>query len=509
MISNFHGYGWATHKRDVNAHMHGSPGARRRLFTACFSERVVAAAQRAGIEFQRCGAVSHSQRRVLADALVRNDTIDAFHPDLYTGHRLTVPRLYGDRRDTRQVARINTGKRESEPVGDARLAAMPMKCFGEAPLIMLPDGRVRRTLLSEFAAVGSVPWSVDRLMGANPTADEVQRAKTMMGNTWDGVLTRALVDATLAYIAPFIEERAMLAAEPARLAARFMTVVMRVLLPVRRAWRRLQHDVADATSGDDDDEEVTLFWQRLGKSAVMLHTRQAIGFMGDVGCANALWKLLVQGATQDGRLTQENGREATATSEGVDTAAGISKSGSVHLTPALDAEMFGSGMGRHECVAVTVSMMPDCRNTPTQKLWGTRLALPSEVRCSALHERPLPLTTAASRHVKAARAVVAVGGTAGSLRRTVQIGRISVHGRRDQPEKRVRARDGQRRGGSGTTRKGRTGRVACANETGRATRRSEIDAAAPAAGGAGRARSLSIRKRALLGSIRRCRCQHV
>ena len=345
MIKNFKAYGWTTHGRDVNAHMLGSPGARRRLYTAGFGGRVGAAARRAGIEFKYCGVVPHDQRRVLAGALVSDEVIDEFHSHLYTGHRLTVPRLHGDRRDTRQVARINTGKRESEPVGDARLAAMPMKCFGETPLIMLPDGRVRRTLLSEFAAVGSVPWSVDRLMGANPTVDEVQRAKTMMGNTLYGVLTRTLVDATLAYIAPFIKERAMLAAEPARLAARFMTVVMRVLFPVRRAWRRLQHDATYVTSGDDDDEEVTLFLQRLGKSAVMLHTRRAIGFMGVVDCANALWKLLMQGATQDERLTQENGREATATSAGVDTAAGISKSGSVHLTPALDAKMFGSGMG--------------------------------------------------------------------------------------------------------------------------------------------------------------------
>ena len=76
----------------------------------------------------------------------------------------------------------------------------------------------------------------------------------------------------------------------------------------------------------------------------------------------------------------------------MDTSAGVSRSGSVHLTPALDAAMFRSAMGWHECVAVTVSMMPDCRNTPTQKLWGTRLALPSEVRCSMLYERPLPLT---------------------------------------------------------------------------------------------------------------------
>ena len=216
MIRNFAAYGWTTHERAINAHMHGSPGARRRLYTACFSERVIAAAQRAGIEFQHCDVVPYSQRRVLADALVHDEVIDAFQSHLYTGHRPTVPRLHGDRRGTRQVARINTGKRESEPVDDVRLAAMPMKCFGEAPLIMLPDGRVRRTLLSEFAAVGSVSWSVDRLMGANPTVGEVQRAKTMMGNTWDGVLTRKLVDATLAYIAPFIKERAMLATEPAR-----------------------------------------------------------------------------------------------------------------------------------------------------------------------------------------------------------------------------------------------------------------------------------------------------
>ena len=246
---------------------------------------------------------------MLADALVRNDTIDAFHPDLYTGHRLAVPRLYGDRRDTRQVARINTGKRESEPVGDARLAAMPMKCFGEAPLVMLPDGRVRRTLLSEFAAVGSVPWSVDRLMGADPTADEVQRAKTMMGNTWDGVLTRKLVDATLAYMAPFIKERATMAAEPARVAARFMTVMMRVLLPVRRAWRRWSYSGTSVTVDDECNTEVASIWQRFGENAVMLHVRRAIGFMGIVGCANAIWRLLTHGAAQEDRLTQSDDRE--------------------------------------------------------------------------------------------------------------------------------------------------------------------------------------------------------
>ena len=83
MIRNFAAYGWATHERDVNAHMHGSPGARRRLYTACFSERVVAAAQRAGIEFQHCDVVPHSQRWVLADALIHDEVIEAFHSHLY------------------------------------------------------------------------------------------------------------------------------------------------------------------------------------------------------------------------------------------------------------------------------------------------------------------------------------------------------------------------------------------------------------------------------------------
>ena len=111
-------------------------------------------------------------------------------------------------------------------------------------------------------------------MGANPTVDEVQRAKAMMGNTWDGVLTRKLVDATLAYIAPFIKERAMMAAEPARVAARFMTVVMRVLLPVRRAWRRLSYVDTCVTDDDECSTEVASIWQRFGENAVMLHVRR-------------------------------------------------------------------------------------------------------------------------------------------------------------------------------------------------------------------------------------------
>ena len=95
--------------------------------------------------------------------LVDDDIIAQHHSELFTGHRRTVPRSHDA--SPRRVARLDLGGRETEPVGDTRLMAMPIKCFGPTPLVMLPDGRVRRTLLSEFAAIGSVPWSVDRGMG--------------------------------------------------------------------------------------------------------------------------------------------------------------------------------------------------------------------------------------------------------------------------------------------------------------------------------------------------------
>jgi len=120
---------------------------------------------------------------------------------------------------------------------------------------------------------------------------------------------------------------------------------MRVLLPIRRAWRRLYLDVICATEGDECDEEVVMTWRRFSESAAMLHIRRAVGFMGVVGYANALWRLLMHGATHDDRLTHGGGREATTTSAGVNTSAGVSKSGSVPLTPALDAAMFRSATG--------------------------------------------------------------------------------------------------------------------------------------------------------------------
>ena len=56
--------------------------------------------------------------------------------------------------------------------------------------MMLEDGRVRRLLLSEFAAIGQVPWSVGHGISCQRTDEEVRAAKVTMGNTWDGGLTK-------------------------------------------------------------------------------------------------------------------------------------------------------------------------------------------------------------------------------------------------------------------------------------------------------------------------------
>ena len=391
MLSNFNKYGWKVYVNDVNANMHGSPGARRRLYTAAFSARVVAAAERAGVVYEPVTTVPYDERLTLGDALVDASMIDAHHAELYTGHQLTMPRLYGDKRDNRQVARVDTGRWETEPVGDSRMPAMPMKCFGDTPLVMLPDGRVRRTLLSEFSKIGSVPFSVDRGISSEPTVGEVKAAKTMMGNTWDGLLTRKLVDASLAYMAPFIKERAHEAASPQRLAARFTTIIMRTLLPVRRAWRALRGDharseVSKARGALLCAAETAAWWHDIARRNVMLVMRRAVGFMGDVGCATALWKLLMHGVKADDAMATDEQRTEPGKS------AGVSKSGSVHLSRALDDAMHRDSLSWTECVSVNVFGMPDIRNKPTQKSWGTRLVLPSEVVYSERHERPLPRT---------------------------------------------------------------------------------------------------------------------
>ena len=161
MLANFASYGWRVFEYDLNARFRGSAGARRRLYSMACSERAVQAAMRVGVERpEELTPVPFRDRLVMRDIMLDDAMIEGYRAYLYTGHVLSVPALYGDARDQRQVARIDTGSWETEPVGDVRLPAMPMKCFGGTPLVMLEDGRVRRLLLSEFAAIGQVPWSV-------------------------------------------------------------------------------------------------------------------------------------------------------------------------------------------------------------------------------------------------------------------------------------------------------------------------------------------------------------
>ena len=68
----------------------------------------------------------------------------------------------------------------------------------------------------------------------------------------------------------------------------------------------------------------------------------------------------------------------------------MSISGSLFLSAALDLAMVGGSLKVTECVAITKEWRPGVRNIATQKRWGTRLALPSEVVSAELHERPLP-----------------------------------------------------------------------------------------------------------------------
>ena len=165
MLLNFVSHGWRVFEYDLNAWFHGSAGARRRLYSVACSERAMQAARRAGVERpDELMPVPFRDRLVMRDVL-------------------SVPSMHGDVRDQRPVARVDTGFWETEPVGDVRMPAMPMKCFGGTPLVMLEDGRVRRLLLSEFAAIGQVPWSVGQGISCQQTDEEVRAAKVMMGNT--------------------------------------------------------------------------------------------------------------------------------------------------------------------------------------------------------------------------------------------------------------------------------------------------------------------------------------
>ena len=128
-------------------------------------------------------------------------------------------------------------------MSDVRLPSLPLKCYGNFPLIMLPDGRVRRLLPTEFLAVGGQAWSVGWGLsgvaaGCEYEEEELERLKTLGGNTWDAALARITVSALARYMQPYLAERAAEPAEPERTAARFACLMNRVRLPARRALRR-------------------------------------------------------------------------------------------------------------------------------------------------------------------------------------------------------------------------------------------------------------------------------
>ena len=374
MIAGFSQHGWSVFEYDLNAWYHGSAGARRRLYSIACSDRAMEAAKRAGVmRPAEITPIPYRERLVMRDILEDDHTIEMYHAYLFTGHRLTVPKLYGDARDQRQVTRLNMGGWETEPVGDVRLPAMPMKCFGQTPLIMLEDGRVRRMLLCEFARVGAVPWSVGHGISVERTDEELRAAKVMMGNTWDANFTKKVMEVAADFVKHLVHERAHEPAPMERVAARFATIVARTRLPARRALRRWREVVKRWHSAG------THWWRPMAERLCVLQMRR-IGWMGLEPTACAAFKFLARGPY---------GQDLPWKGQG--EAAGMSKSGSVFLSEELDRSMVGGHLRFTECMEITRDWMPAIRNTATQKRWGARLALPAEVSCKELYERPLPV----------------------------------------------------------------------------------------------------------------------
>ena len=135
------------------------------------------------------------------------------------------------------------GRWEPEPISDVRLPSLPMKCYGDFPLIMLEDGRVRRMLPAEFLRVGGHAWSVGWGLALPDDEGEYDRSeletlKTLGGNTWDAELTKVVLRAATLYMQPWLREQADEEAAPQRVALRFAAIMSRVGLPARWALRR-------------------------------------------------------------------------------------------------------------------------------------------------------------------------------------------------------------------------------------------------------------------------------
>ena len=116
----------------------------------------------------------------------------------------------------------------------------------------------------------------------------------------------------------------------------------------------------------------------MARRLCILQIRRA-GWLGEEQVGVAGWHVLVRHGT----------RSAETAVGGQGEAAGMSRSGSLFLSAALDLAMVGGSMKFTECVAITKDWWPGIRNTATQKRWGARLVLPNEAVSAELHERQL------------------------------------------------------------------------------------------------------------------------
>ena len=404
MMAELAADGWEAHTWRLQAWAHGSYVARRRLYSFGFAPEVTAAAKRAGIEFpERPTPLPESERRILADALVDEAIIDEFHADLFTGHDVELAELRHDGTDQRQVCRLWTGRPEPEPVSDIRLSGLPLKCYGDFPLVAIPDGRgrarIRRILPSEFIRAGMLAWSVGWGLSAEPTAEEIANLKTLGGNTWDGALTRIAVEAAAAYMRPWLIENEHKPASQARLAARFASLVNRVRLPVRRAWRRWRMIISwlSPITMRAETERVEQRWHALVREITwrlrVAKLDDALDAAAAAGGARAADDDVDMAANAEERVPM--GRRGPAESgkpvlQKPGAAAGQSSSSSMLLTRGLETAISATRFGWTRCVRVDDERRPIVQRSHTGKVWGARMAAESEVRQRELHERELP-----------------------------------------------------------------------------------------------------------------------
>ena len=398
MLDELGAGGWSTHCWQLQAAMHGSYVARRRLYTFGFAPDVVAAAERAGLVFpERPEPLPEHARGALGDALVDKHIIDEHHADLYMGVVVELRELKGDGTDVREACRMWTGRREPEPVSDTRLPGLPLKCYGEFPLIAVPGadgaGHVRRMLPAEFIRAGLLSWSVGWALSAQPTEEEIVNLKTLGGNTWDGALTRIAAGAAAAYMQPWLEENKNEPASASRIAARFACLLNRSYLPARRAlrrWRKVTE--AQARAGE----------AKLRRFAALVHEVVWRLRLARVDAAFDSMSIEVGGA-DDTASAQQGCSGGDDVSMGRQTphdeklelpvpgeAAGVSRSSSMFLTRGLEAAICGTGFGWTRCVQVDDARVPVVRRTHTGRSWGARLATEEEVRQGQLHNRALP-----------------------------------------------------------------------------------------------------------------------